>query len=233
MKGKIWLVIFLIFAILGLFLLSPRGKTFREKYLNDKISKVGSYLRGITSRTIPKGQPKAKQENKLEITLSGVDPVLMNGQEFDVKDASVDALFKFESALIDGNEILLKKNVTGINIESMTGAIVFFDDKMKISGKTNRLWLNDIGFSKEGTDFIVVGVPDTYILLNIKKDALVFPQISGRLTATGMGTISFFPNDKLELYGFEGKIEQKNDLVYITGTISYMKLNNVYIGASI
>jgi hypothetical protein len=230
MQQRTWLIIFIIFAIIGLFLLSPRGKTFREKYLSGAVATVGSFLKGITARAVSTKPSKPTQ--KIEIGLSGVNIANMNGQEFSVEGSTLEGSFIVESASLEGGSLSFKGDEVVISVNDMSGTISYHDGKMKVTGKTNQIWFDDIGFNKTDISFTFEGKPSQYTLSNIQKDVISFSQISGSLSWTGLRVPPLLSGDKLELYNFEGDIKQKNGLVGIIGTVNYMKLNNVPIGPS-
>lgn len=228
MEGNKLVILVAILILVVLFLASPRGKAFLEQTkLKDKIGILGDFLKNLTGRITMQDK---KQTSKIEFHLSGVDPVYMNNQQFSLKDSSVDAILGLQSGSLSGFTISFK-NKANIEIKSITGDFSINDGQIKISGKTNEIWVGDLGLNGTDTEVLLIGNPVEYSIKNIEKNTLVLQEISGKISWTGIKVPPILNKDKLEVYGFEGSIQQKDGLIFIDGYVDYIKLNNIPIGA--
>lgn len=228
--GKLLTVIVAIVILSALFLASPRGKMFLEQSkLKDKIGVVGNFLKSLTGKVASTSKEKP---GKIEFHLIGINPVYMNGQKFSLKDSSIDGVINLQTGSLPGFTLSFKDE-TNVEINGITGDLSFDGNQVRISGKTNEMWLGDVGLNGTDIQISLVGNPVEYSVKNVEKDVLTFQEISGKLTWTGIEeTPLMLDKDKLEVYDFKGSIEQKNGLIHIDGYVSYIKLNNIPIGSS-
>jgi len=229
MDQKVAVIIVAILILSVLFLASPKGKSFLEQSkIKDKISIIGNWLKNITGK-LP--ATKKTETNKIEFHLTSVDPIYMNEQQFYLQGSSLQADMKVEAATLSGLTLSFKDD-TELSTNSMTGNLIFTDKKIKINGKANEIWLGTIGINKTDTEISILGTPTKFYVQNVEKSSLVFKEVSGSLSWTGIKVPPTLNKDKLEAYDFTGSIELKNGLIYINGYVSYIKLNNIPIGTS-
>lgn len=227
MDQRVLVVIVLLLLLVGFLFFVPKGKEFRAKYLDDHFKKVGYFLKGVATRGKVTGTYDGP---KLSVVISDVSTVSMTGQVFDLKGDDLEALIIPSSISMDGSSVTFSGNPVRFYAEDMTGSLSFSNDIVTISGKTNQLGLGDFSFNKSSISFSVSGYPLSFSLNTVKKSLIAFQDISGSLKWSGLrGTAPLLKNDRLELYDFEGTIQQVGGSILIEGTVSKMKLNGVNI----
>ncbi len=228
MEQKALIIVVALLLLIGFFLFVPQGKEFRAKYLDEHFKKIGYFLKYVESKwKLPK---IGDNTNKLSVILSDVSAGSMNGQSFELKNNDFGAVVISNSISVDGSTVTFTNNPLKIFANDMTGTVSFSNDFVRVSGKTNELTLGDFSFNKTGISFSVSGHPIQFTLNNVKKNIISFQDISGSLKWTGLRGVSpLLNNDKLELYDFDGVIEEVNGKVAIQGTASKIKLNGVNI----
>ena len=96
-------------------------------------------------------------------------------------------------------------------------------------GSTDNIVLSGLTFNKPNTAFSILGVPTSYVV-EIEGN-MAFPKISGHLSWGGLkGIPLLLENDKLELIGFEGTLNQVEGYTSMIGKADKIKLNGVDIG---
>ncbi|MEM5799815.1 MAG: hypothetical protein QXZ43_04095 [Candidatus Aenigmatarchaeota archaeon] len=227
MENKFIITFIAIIILVALFLASPRGKEFLEKSkLKDKLSVIGNFFKNLTGKVT---SVKNNEGSRIQIKLSGVDPAYMNNQQFNLEESEFSISLKAESANLDAMTLSFKANAD-IYSSSFKGKITYSQDKITLEGKANDIGIDNFVVNKTDISFTITGKPTNYKITNIKKDFISFTEVSGSLTWAGLKTPAMLQKDKLDLYDFSGTIEEKNGLIYIEGTVTYMKLNNVPIG---
>ena len=223
------LVILLMFA--AFLFVTPKGRVFREKYIDGHIGVVGNFFKGITSRVV-KGGSATKEGEKLAITIASIPILDLNGLAFPIKDSGFVGDLHYDYASFAGGTVSLPSNILSVNIPVMTGNVAFSSDRLQVAGKTSQLTLNGLNFNTTSTDFAIVGVPISFQLNDIQQDKIVFSDISGSLSWTGLkGIPPLLADDNLELYDFQGFITMQNGKIMISGFVSKMRLNGVNIGS--
>jgi len=227
MEGKHWVTIFAILILVALFLASPRGKDFLEKSkLKDKLSVIGNFFKNITGKV---SSVKGNSGTVIEIKLSGVNPAYMNGQQLDLKNSEFSITLKPEAASLDSMTLSFK-SYAEISSSSFNGKLTYSQDKIALEGKASDIGIDNFAVNKTDIAFTISGKPTTYKISSVSKDIISFAEVSGSLSWAGLKTPAVLQKDKLDLYNFQGTIEEKNGLIYIEGTVTYMKLNNIPIG---
>ncbi len=227
MENKFIITFIAIIVLVALFLTSPRGKDFLEKSkLKDKLSVIGNFFKNLTGRV---ASVKNNVGSQIEMKLSGVNPVYMNEQELTLDNSEFTISLKPQAAKLSDMTLSFKDNVV-ISSSSFKGQIKFSQDKIILTGKANDIWIDNFGMNKTDISITITGVPIKYTINNVKKDILSFKEVSGSLSWSGLKTPAMLEKDKLDLYDFVGSIEEKNGLIYLQGSVTYMKLNNVPIG---
>ncbi|MFH8080551.1 MAG: hypothetical protein QXO84_01580 [Candidatus Aenigmatarchaeota archaeon] len=228
-KGKILTVLFAVFILVALFLASPRGKKFlEESKLKDKLSFIGNFFKSLSGRL---SSVKHTKSEKIDMKLNSVNKLYLDKQEFSLSNSQIFISLKPDSADLNGMSLSFKDQVQ-ISSYSFNGNLAYNQDKIVLQGKVNDVCIDNLCFNKTDISFNLVGKAEKYKITNAKKSLLAFNEITGTLSWSGLKTPATLEKDKLELYDFEGSIEEKNSLVYFEGKVAYMKLNNVPIGIS-
>jgi hypothetical protein len=227
MEQKVIVTLLAIIILAALFFASPRGKLFLEQSkLKDKLSIVGNFFKNLSGKVT---SVKNNEGSKIEIHLTGVDPNYMNDQQLTLDDSNFVITLKPESATLETMTLSFKDKVQ-LSSSNFKGKITYSQGKISLEGKANDIWVDNFGMNKTDISFSITGTPSSYKITNVKKDLLSFKEVSGSLSWAGLKTPALLQKDKLDLYDFQGTIEEKNGLIYIGGSVGYMKLNNVPIG---
>ncbi len=222
---KAILSLFIIFAIFGLLLFSPKG----QKITGNFTKPVGSFFKGITGKVTKSGGGVGS--NKLDIIIEGVDTSSLGDTEITIEGNQIQGKLDYELISLLESKIDFDDRIINLKTGSLIGTVSFFrNGNMKIEGKTNSLKLNDMEISNPNIDFLIVGDPITYEIENIEKDKLLFSYLAGSLKCSQLtGGSLMLNNDQLELINFEGSIKQSNQSVIISGQVDRMVLNGVDI----
>lgn len=217
--------LFIIFSILALLIFSPRARDFRVKLTKP----IGSFLKAITGRSLTRTTSLIPK--KLDVKITNMDPVSMNGQHFSIKGTGLNTELVYDLVSVMNGNILFQTKTVKVRVKSMVGSVSFYKNgKMKIIGHTNLIELNGMKFNRTGMEFLIVGTPVSYTLNNIRENKISFSKASGSLSWSGLkGVPPLLKNDELELVGFEGVIEQKEGPVTIHGKVDRIRLNGVDI----
>ena len=167
MNQKIIITLLAIIILVGLFLASPRGKSFLEQSkLKDKLSVVGNFFKNLSGRVI---SIKNNEGGKIEIDLSGVNPNYMNGQQLSLDNSNFVITLKPEIASLDTITLSFKDKAQ-ISSSNFKGKITYYQGKISLEGKANDLWIDNFGMNKTDILLSIRGKPSSYKITNIKKD---------------------------------------------------------------
>lgn len=221
LNPRILATVFVIVLMIGLLAFSPKGKEFREKHINP-------FFRSISGRfTNIRIEPS--QEKKLDVMVTDILPSQMSGKSFDVKEKDFTGKLSYDSVSVSGLSISLPTNTVEVKT-TMTGKISFEGNKIKISGTTDNIVLSGSNYKEPNTEFSISGTPISYVV-EVEDDRMAFPGISGHLSWSGLKkeVPLLLENDKLELIGFEGTVNQVEGYASVTGKAEKIKLNGVDI----
>ena len=223
---KAILSLFIIFAIVGLLIFSPKGK----KIVGNSTVPIGSYLKVISGKVAKNGGGTI-ESRRLDIVLVDVKPYSLDDVEISIQGDEFQGKLNYELVSLLDSSIKFEDREVDVRIESLIGDISFFrNGNMRITGKTNSLKLNSMEITKPDIDFLIVGEPISYDIKSIKKDKFIFSSISGSLKCSQLtGGRLMLSNDHLELINFDGKIKQEDGSVIISGQVDKMRLNGVDI----
>ncbi len=228
MEQRVLVALLAIIILLALFFASPRGKAFLEQSkLKDKLSVIGNFFKNLSG----KFSSVKNEATRMEVHLTGVNPIYMNDQQFLLEGSSFVITIKPEAASLESMSLSFKDSIQ-LSSSAFKGKITYSQGKISLEGKASDLWIGDVGLNKTDISFSITGTPVSYKIENVKKDYLFFKEISGSLSWTGLKTPALLEKDRLELYDFSGSIEERNGLLSINGIVSYMKINTVPIGIS-
>jgi len=221
------IAVLLIVIMFGAFLfVTPRGREFREKYIDEHLGILGSFFKGIKSKAAG-----TTSDEKLSIQLSSVPLSDFNGQKFTLKGQGFHGSIIPEFVVFAGGTVRFKDNFVDVGIPNIIGTVSFESDRIKIEGKTTQLSLNDMSFNTTSTDFTIVGIPIEFQLNDVQENLMTFQTVSGSLSWGGLkGVPPLLANDRLELMDFQGLIIMDKNKISITGLVSQMSLNGVNIG---
>ncbi|MCX8178637.1 MAG: hypothetical protein N3D75_02290 [Candidatus Aenigmarchaeota archaeon] len=229
MNSKVLVLIVALLILTGLFLASPRGRDFLEKSkLNDKVGTLGNFFKNLTGKVT---SVKQDPSNKIQISMTGIDPKYLDGINFQMKNSRFDIDGTVSLGSIDSATVSFKTK-SKVSSENSNGQISYKQSNFLISGKTSEIWVDNFGMNKTDMSFSFEFSPSEYEITNLENAYIDFKQISGGLSWVGLKVPAMLQNDRLEVFDFQGKIRQKNGLVYIEGYASHMKLNNIPIGSS-
>ncbi|MBL7170365.1 MAG: hypothetical protein ISS48_05095 [Candidatus Aenigmarchaeota archaeon] len=225
---KAILSLFIIFAIVGLLVFSPKGK----RIVGNTTAPIGSFLKTITGKITRSGEKV--ESRKLDIILTDISPYSLGDIEISINGDDFEGKLNYEMISLLDSEIRFDNKEVNVQTRSLIGSIDFFrNSNMKITGKTDSLKLNSMEITKPDIDFLIVGEPVSYEIENIEKDKLVFSSISGSLKCSQLtGGTLMLSNDQLELINFDGSIKQGEGSVTISGQVDKMRLNGVEISKS-
>jgi len=229
MNWKVFASLFVIFALVGLLMFSPKGKDFREEYMPEYFQKTGSFLRGMTSRVVKNNEPIIS--DYLKFSFSSLSPSLLKDAEFEIRGSDFEAELEYDLIeLMDGN-IDLDSSIAKIRMSDMIGEVSFYKNgKMKITGKASSVEFNGVCINKTDIDFLIVGDPVMYMLNDVEKDEMLFESVSGSLSWEGLNDISpLLEYDDLILFDFEGDVEKYENTTIISGSVSSIDLNGITI----
>jgi len=222
---KAILSLFIIFAIVGLLIFSPKG----QKIMGNSTAPVGSFLKSITGRVSqPRGEANSR---KLDIIITGVDVPSLGDIEISLNGDEFEGQINYDVISVLGSNFNFDYNQVDVKTGSVIGDISFFrNGKMRITGKTSSLRLGSMEVTNPNMDFLIAGEPIRYELKNIKKNKMIFPYLSGSLRCSQLtGGNLMLSNDQLELVNFEGMMMQESGSVTISGQVDKMVLNGVDI----
>jgi len=225
MNWKILLSLFIIFTIAGLLMFSPRGKQFKEKYLTDYISKTADLVKNVPEEITFK---KVDPEDKFNILIT-TEQSTIDGYSFNINENNVEAEMIYESILLDGQQITTKNTDKVIfKADNMKGTVSFENGKIRISGASDSIEVNNIAFVSDNgpINFDVVGTPVSYNINGITKNSMKFSNIVGLITLGTWSPLSL-QNDELEIQYFDGSLSLNEDVLSINGRAYKAKLNNV------
>ena len=222
---KAILSLFVIFAIVGLLLFTPKGQKITGNYTKP----VGSFLKTMTGK-ITKGK-SITNIGKFDISLTGVNPSSLNDLEIPVNGNGFQGRLNYEVLSVLNSGIKFDDREIDMKVEGLIGVITFFrNGNIKIDGKTTFLKLNSMEIVNPDIDLLVVGEPISYEVKDVKKDELVLSSVSGSLRCSQLtGGSLMLSGDQLELINFAGDIEQVNNSLTVTGQVDKMKLNGIDI----
>lgn len=225
MNWKILLSLFIIFAVLGLLIFSPKGKEFKQKYLDAYITKTADVIKSAPEKITTKEIDSNEKFNVLVTT----EPISLEGFRFNIED-DIEVELIYDSIELNGNFISSKNTEKIIfRAEKIKGTVFFEDRKMKITGISNMVEVNDIVVlsDKDSTiEFEVVGVPVSYTLNKVTKNSMKFSNIFGLIQLGTWSPLSL-NDDDLEIEYFDGYLKMQEDNVLIDGSVYKVKLNNV------
>jgi hypothetical protein len=222
---KAILSLFIIFAIIGLLIFTPRG----QKIVGNKTMPVGSFLKSFTGKLTK--VPTNTGSKRLDIFITNVNPSSLGDTEISIKGEKIQAKLDYEIITLLESNINFDQREVEVETGRLIGKVNFFrNGNMRVSGNTDNLKLNDMTINKPDIDFLTVGRPIDYDLGNIEKDELMFSYLSGLLKCSQLtGGNLLLNNDQLELVNFNGYIRQVNNSVTIGGSVDKMILNGVDI----
>lgn len=228
MNPKVVGALIIALMFLSFLFVTPRGRTFRENYIDEHFSNLGNFLKGITSRVSKSGPSEGE---KLSILISGIPSTDFNGQKFVLSGHGFSGDLYYDHISFAEGTVSLANSYLKVSIPNMIGNVVFASDKIQITGKASQLGLNDLSFNTTTTDFLIIGTPVAFDLNDLSVDTIAFSDISGSLSWGGLkGIPPLLADDKLELFGFQGSIKMFNGKIMIDGLVSKMRLNGVNIG---
>jgi len=221
---KAILSLFIVFAIVGLLIFSPKG----QKIVGNRTAPIGSFIKTISGKVTKSGITETKT---LDVTLTDVSPSSLGDLEFQIKGDRFQGKLEYELISLLDSSVNFDEREVDVQTGGLTGTVSFFrNGNMKITGKTNSLKINSMNLEKQDTNFLITGKPISYDLPNINEKKLEFSYISGSLKWSGLSGIApMLSNDQLELINFDGSIKQSNELVTITGKVDKIILNGVEI----
>ena len=204
---------------------SPRGKQFKEKYLTDYISKTADLVKNVPEEITFK---KVDPEDKFNILIT-TEQSTIDGYSFNINENNVEAEMIYESILLDGQQITTKNTDKVIfKADNMKGTVSFENGKIRISGASDSIEVNNIAFVSDNgpINFDVVGTPVSYNINGITKNSMKFSNIVGLITLGTWSPLSL-QNDELEIQYFDGSLSLNEDVLSINGRAYKAKLNNV------
>jgi len=222
---KAILSLFVIFAIIGLLLFTPKGQKITGNYTKP----VGSFVKTITGK-ITKGKI-ITNPGKFDIFITGINPSSLDDLEISVNGNGFQGRLNYEVLSVLDSGIKFDDREIDIKVEGLIGTMTFFrNNNLKIEGKTTSLKLNNMEIVNPDIDLLVVGEPISYEVKDVKKDELLLSSVSGSLRCSQLTGGSLMLNgDQLELINFSGDIEQVNNSLTVTGQVDKMKLNGIDI----
>ncbi len=226
MDPKVIAVLLIVLMFAAFLFVTPRGIEFREKYIDEHLGVLGSFFRSITSRTtgVTSGE-------KLSILITLVPISDLNNQKFELKGSGFHGSIVPEYVAFAGGSVTFPVRYVEVGVPNMMGAVSFANDRIRVEGETSQLSLNEMSFNTTSTDFTIIGVPVDFALNDIKKNQIIFPDLSGSLSWGGLkGVPPLLANDQLELIDFQGSIIMSENKITIIGFVSKMRLNGVNIG---
>ncbi|PIV68293.1 MAG: hypothetical protein COY38_02050 [Candidatus Aenigmarchaeota archaeon CG_4_10_14_0_8_um_filter_37_24] len=220
------LSLFIIFAIIGLLIFSPKG----QKIVGNKTAPVGSFLKTITGK-VAKAPAESNIPKNLDVTITNVDPASLGDIEVQIKGDDFESRINYQVVSLLDSGIKFDGKEIDVDIKSLVGAVAFLrNGDMKITGKTNSLKLNEMEITKPGIDLLIVGQPVSFEINDIEKNEMSFLSISGLLKCPQLSQGNLMlKNDQLELSSFYGYIKQDNSSITISGQVDKMRLNGVDI----
>jgi hypothetical protein len=230
------LSIIIIVAIVALILFSPKGQSLHGNYTSKYTKPLGSFISGFASklggnRTSSAG---STETGKLEIQLTNIDITDLKDVEFDIRGNSVSCDMNYEVVNFLDTEFKIDDPVARVKLDQFTGTVSFFSNRnMKIAGKAGSVRVNDLSFSKPSSELMFVGEPDNFYLSDVSEKKIVFNDVDGSLSWSGLkGVPALLRDDHLELKNFKGSIVGENGTVDIYGTVDSISLNGVAISKS-
>jgi len=225
MNWKILLSLFIIFAIVGLLMFSPKAKDFKEKYLNDYISKTGDFIKNIPEKITFK---KVAQEDKFDILIT-TEQSSIDGSFFNINEDNIEVEIIYESISLDDQQISTRNTDKVIfRADQMKGTVSFEQGKLELSGSSDLIEVNNIVLSSDDgpIKFDVIGIPVSYNINGITKNSMKFSDIIGLIKIGTWKPLSL-QEDKLEIEYFDGSLNLDEDVLSIDGRAYKAKLNNV------
>ncbi len=227
MDQKIVAVLVITLMFVAFLFVTPRGRQFREKYIDDRVGFLGNFFKNLTGKIT---NSDSSNKEKLSMAITTVPLSDLNGQTFDIKGSGFSGEMSYDYLAFAGGTVSLANSALEVSVPSMEGTVAFVSDKVQVSGKTDQLSVNELSFNTTKTDFVVVGSPTYFELNNIHADKLVFLDISGSLSWTGLkGIPPLLVEDNLELHDFDGYVTMNNGKITISGLVSKIRLNGVNI----
>ncbi|MEM5793274.1 MAG: hypothetical protein QXY45_02855 [Candidatus Aenigmatarchaeota archaeon] len=226
-KWKVVISLFLIFAIIGLLLFSPKG----QKITGNKTAPVGSFLKGLTGKVAKSGQSEEKQ---LDISITGINPQSLGDVQIPINNENFEFKMEYEVISVMDSDISFEERVVEVKMKGVIGSVTFFrNGNMKVEGKCGSIKINGVSISKPSINFLIVGTPIDFEIRDINKDKLIFPSISGSFRSYQLtGGSLMLNNDHLELFGFKGDIIENNGEASISGRVDKIRLNGLDISKS-
>jgi len=222
---KAILSLFVIFAIIGLLLFTPKGQKITGNYTKP----VGSFLKTMTGKVTDIKKPS--ESKKLDIFLTGVNPSSLDNIEIPLNGNEFQGKLNYEGITLLKSDVKFDDREIDVKINGLMGTLTFFrNGNMKIDGKTSFIKLNQMEINNPNIDVLIVGSPISYEVDDVKKDKISFSSVSGSLKCSQLtGGDLMMRNDQLELLNFDGNIKQENYSITITGQVDKMRLNGVDI----
>jgi len=222
---KAILSLFVIFAIVGLLLFTPKGKEMTGNYTKP----MGSFVKTITGKVTNVKKPA--ESKKLDIFLTGINPSSLDNIEISINGNKFEGKLNYEAMSLLNSGLKFDDREINVRIDGLLGDITFFrNGNMKIDGKTGFMKLNGMEINNPDIDVLIVGDPIDYKIDVVEKDEVDLSSVSGSLRCSQLtGGNLMLSNDQLELFNFEGEIKQVNYSLSITGQVDKMRLNGVDI----
>jgi len=222
---KAILSLFVIFTIIGLLIFSPKG----QKLMGNSTAPVGSFFKTFTGRISKSGVDSGSK--RLDIEITEIEPSSLGDLKISITGDDFEGKINYEVlSFLDSNIEFDEKRVK-IRVRDLVGDIDYFrNGKMKISGKTSSLKLNEMEINNPEINFLITGDPINYDVEDIKKEELDFSSLSGSLRCSQLtGGNLRLSNDQLEFFNFEGSLSHQNNTVRISGQTDKMIINGVEI----
>ena len=172
---KAILSLFIIFAIIGLLIFTPKG----QKIVGNRTAPVGSFIKSITGK-ITKPSSRTVESKELDIFITQVSPSSLGEIEIPVNGRDFEGRLNYDVVSVLGSSFDFDYKELDVKAGNLIGNINFLrNGNMKISGNTNSLKLNDMSIKNQDIDVLIVGEPIYYDIENIEKNELTFSYLSG------------------------------------------------------
>jgi hypothetical protein len=200
MKWKVLLVALLILGIAGILLMSESGVS----YLNLLKRKVGDFV-SIVFKWVPGGK-------QFYISLTA-DKEVFYGKTYKVSNTTFEGSGKVKELKI--NNAVSPLDQIDIKIEGMKGSFeTTKQNTVKISADASSVVLNNIPILN--LNIYLEMIPSKFSLSQFNTDKMEFSSMSGQIK-TEEGWVKNLNNSDVEISGFKGSLELKENQVFLEG----------------
>lgn len=224
MNWKSILTAVVILAIGAMLLITEGGREFASNAMDFIGSGVGNTISGFFSQAFNWGTSEWDMNSSDAFTINATFPKeIMYGQQFSVKNTSLDAKGYCENAVtVSGLKIRTESGECAMYMDGMEGEFEYTEAGMiKFDGTVTELKLNGNVYDFESGEISFEMVPEAYKLSDLSQKEMIIPSTIGtinRISQTGdVKSTEGLDSETLIIDGFVGFINLEESNINLQG----------------